>query len=436
VAWAIDSYPKNEYLERVLPRAQLSLANLARGGETFQNRGRPAMTLLDTVLLLLVVAAAAMIVWQRSQAASLQQRHARELAEQRSAREAELQAQSSRTAALFDRMVEGILVVGADGRVRLVNPAAATLFQVSLPVVGRTVLEATRHHEVAALVTRLTMEPEVLNHELRLEGLAATRYLQVNALALLATDGTPDGAILVFHDLTRLRQLEAVRQDFVANVSHELRTPLSLIKSAAETLIDGGKHDPAVTSRFLEIIDKHANRLTLLIDDLLLLARLDSGRMELNLQPVELRVAAQEALDDAALIAQARGVRLENNLPAGVAANADPDRLRQVLANLIDNAIKYGREGGRVVLGGRVMDRGRVKITVADDGPGIPLDAKTRIFERFYRADKARSREQGGTGLGLAIVKNVVQAHGGDIRVESTPGAGTEFFITLPAAKA
>lgn len=393
------------------------------------------MTPLDTILLLLLVAAAAMIFWQRAQAAALQQRHSRELAEQRNAREAELQAQSNRTAALFDRMVEGILVVGADGRVRLVNPAAATLFQVTLPVVGRTVLEATRHHEVAALVARMTTEPEVLNHELRLEGLATTRYLQVNALALLATDGTPDGAILVFHDLTRLRQLEAVRQDFVANVSHELRTPLSLIKSAAETLIDGGKHDPAVTSRFLVIIDKHANRLTLLIDDLLLLARLDSGRMELNLQPVGLRVAAQEALDDAALIARARDVRLENNVTEGVIAAADPERLRQVLTNLIDNAIKYGRAGGRVAVGGRIVDRGRVEITVADDGPGIPLEAKTRIFERFYRADKARSREQGGTGLGLAIVKNVVQAHGGDVRVESTPGAGTEFFITLPAAK-
>jgi len=393
------------------------------------------MTPLDTILLLLLVAAAAMIFWQRAQAAALQQRHSRELAEQRNAREAELQAQSNRTAALFDRMVEGILVVGADGRVRLVNPAAATLFQVTLPVVGRTVLEATRHHEVAALVARMTTEPEVLNHELRLDGLATTRYLQVNALALLATDGTPDGAILVFHDLTRLRQLEAVRQDFVANVSHELRTPLSLIKSAAETLIDGGKHDPAVTSRFLVIIDKHANRLTLLIDDLLLLARLDSGRMELNLQPVGLRVAAQEALDDAALIARARDVRLENNVTEGVIAAADPERLRQVLTNLIDNAIKYGRAGGRVAVGGRIVDRGRVEITVADDGPGIPLEAKTRIFERFYRADKARSREQGGTGLGLAIVKNVVQAHGGDVRVESTLGAGTEFFITLPAAK-
>ncbi len=219
-------------------------------------------------------------------------------------------------------------------------------------------------------------------------------------------------------------------------MSHELRTPLSLIKSAAETLIDGGKNDPAVTGRFLEIIEKHANRLTLLIDDLLLLARLDSGRVELHLQAVPLRAAAQDALDDAALIARARGVSLLNRVPAEVTAEADPDRLRQVLANLIDNAIKYGRADGSVTLGGRLADGGsRVEITVRDDGPGIPAEAKSRIFERFYRVDKARSREQGGTGLGLAIVKNVVTAHGGDVRVESAPGKGTEFFITLPAAR-
>jgi two-component system phosphate regulon sensor histidine kinase PhoR len=275
-----------------------------------------------------------------------------------------------------------------------------------------------------------------LNHELRIEGVAETRHLQVNALVLRSADGARDGAILVFHDLTRLRQLEAVRQEFVANVSHELRTPLSLIKSAAETLIDGGRNDPAITSRFLDIIDKHANRLTLLIDDLLLLARLDSGRVQLNLEPVSLRRAAQEALDDAAILARARGITLDNQVEKDVIADADPERLRQVLANLIDNAIKYGRANGQVTLTGRAKAGARVEITVRDDGPGIPAEAKGRIFERFYRVDKARSREQGGTGLGLAIVKNVVQAHGGDVRVESTPGAGTEFFITLAAAGA
>jgi signal transduction histidine kinase len=224
-----------------------------------------------------------------------------------------------------------------------------------------------------------------------------------------------------------------MRQDFVANVSHELRTPLSLIKSAAETLLDGGRHDAAVTVRFLDIIDKHASRLTLLIDDLLLLARLDSGRIDLKLQPVGLRAAAQEALDDAALIARARNVLLQNEVPPGIEAHADPERLRQVFSNLIDNAIKYGRADGRVVVEGRALESGRVEFSVRDDGPGIPPDAVARVFERFFRVDKARSREQGGTGLGLAIVKNVVQAHGGDVRVESTVGHGTAFIIMLPS---
>ena len=392
------------------------------------------MTVLESLLLLAALGAGGAAWWLRGRLQAAAIRHARELAEQRDRREAELRAQGERTAALFDRMVEGIIVVGANGRIRIANRSAGALFHFPPPAADRTVLEATRHHEVSALVARLDREAEVLNHELRLDGVAETRYLQVNALALRAADGARDGAILVFHDLTRLRQLESVRQEFVANVSHELRTPLSLIKSAAETLIDGGKSDPAVTTRFLEIIDKHANRLTLLIDDLLLLARLDSGRVELNLRPLDLREAAQDALDDAAIIARARGVTLANSVAAGTVVPADPERLRQVLANLIDNAIKYGREGGRVEIGGRPLGAAGAELTVRDDGPGIPGEAKARIFERFYRVDKARSREQGGTGLGLAIVKNVVQAHGGEVRVESTPGHGTEFFITLPAA--
>jgi two-component system phosphate regulon sensor histidine kinase PhoR len=392
------------------------------------------MTVVAILLSVLAIAAAAYAWRLRSTLRSTRELHARELAEQRLNRETELRAQMERTIALFDRMVEGIIVVGANGRIRLANRAAGRLFDFTPPAADRTVLEATRHHEVAALIGRLEAEAEVLNHELRLDAVTGTRHLQVNALALRASDGARDGAIVVFHDLTRIRQLEAVRQDFVANVSHELRTPLSLIKSAAETLIDGGKNDPVVTARFLDIIDKHANRLTLLIDDLLLLARLDSGRVELHVQPVPLRAAAQEALDDAALIARSRSVALVNRVPATVSAMADPERLRQVLANLIDNAIKYGRADGQVTINGRALERGRVEFSVRDDGPGIPAEASARIFERFYRVDKARSREQGGTGLGLAIVKNVVQAHGGDVRVQSAPGEGTEFFITLPAA--
>jgi two-component system phosphate regulon sensor histidine kinase PhoR len=393
------------------------------------------MTSLEILLLVLLFAAGAYAWFLGARLKGMQQKHESELDAQRVRRDAELREQTQRTAALFDRMIEGLIVVDATGRIRLANRAAGEMFGFEPPATGRTILEATRHHEVAAVVARLDLAPEVLGHELRLEGVAATRFFQVNALALREAGGARDGAILVFHDLTRLRQLESVRQEFVANVSHELRTPLSLIKSATETLLDGGKNDPTALTRFLEIIDKHANRLTLLIDDLLLLSTLDSGRMQLNLQPVALRVAAQEALEDFTAKAAARGVTLENAVPPALVARADADRLRQVLSNLLDNAIKYGRTDGRVTIKGCALPaQGRVEISVCDDGPGLAPEASARVFERFYRADKARSREQGGTGLGLAIVKHVVQAHAGEARVESEPGKGAEFIITLPAA--
>ncbi len=396
----------------------------------------PAMTGLEALFLLLLVLFGALAwgLWRKYQAA--EQRRVRELTEQRVRHESALHEHTSRMEAMLDGMIEGLVVLDGQGRIVLANRTAEQMFSFSRMMVGGTLLQAIRNHEVAALATRAATATTAIEHEVRLEG-PAPRIVQVSAVALRGVDGgAVTGAVLVFHDVTQLRLLEAMRQDFVANVSHELRTPISLIKSAAETLIDGGKNDPAIATRFLEIIDKHANRLTLLIDDLLLLARLDSGRVELNFQTVPLRLAAQEALDDAALIAHSRGATLENKVPTGLAAHADPERLRQVLANLIDNAIKYGRSEGHVAVSGRVVDREHVEFSVRDDGPGIPVDAQARIFERFYRVDKARSREQGGTGLGLAIVKNVVQAHGGDVRVQSEPGTGTEFFITLPAAKA
>jgi two-component system, OmpR family, phosphate regulon sensor histidine kinase PhoR len=360
-------------------------------------------------------------------------RHQADLAEQRSRREQELREQAGRTAALFDRMIEGVIVVDGGGRIRLANHAAGTLFDFSpSAAVGRTLLEATRHHEVEAVAGQLERQTDVIGHELRIEGVEATRFLHINALALRDARGGREGAILVFHDLTRLRRLEAVRQEFVANVSHELRTPLSLIKSAAETLLDGGKDDSAALERFLEIIDRHANRLTLLIDDLLLLSTLDSGRLTLQLQKVPLRGIVHEVFEDFQDRAKARRVTLVNSVPSELMARADPERLRQVLSNLVDNAIKYGRTGGRTVVGAEAWPGDGVEMRVQDDGPGVPAEAQARIFERFYRVDKARSREQGGTGLGLAIVKHVVQAHGGEVRISSEQGSGTTFFFTLP----
>ncbi len=250
-------------------------------------------------------------------------------------------------------MVEGLIVVDAGGRIRVANRAAASLFGFEPPAVGKTILEATRHHEVAAVVGRLERELEVLGHEMRIDSMESPRFLQVNALALRDAAGTADGAIVVFHDLTRLRQLEGVRQEFVANVSHELRTPLSLIKSAVETLIEGGKDDPAALSRFLQIIDKHANRLALLIDDLLLLSTLDSGGLRLNKQPLPFRTTVQDAIDDLQARARARDVTLVNSVPGALVAVVDSERIRQVVSNLMDNAIKYGRPGGKATVGGR-----------------------------------------------------------------------------------
>jgi two-component system phosphate regulon sensor histidine kinase PhoR len=349
-------------------------------------------------------------------------------------REVELKEHATRTITLFDRMIEGVLVLDAQGVVRLSNQAANALFSYKGSSVGKTLIEVVRNHEISAIVSRLESVSEVLGHDLRLEGTIPPKFLQINALALRDRDGLYDGAILVFHDLTRMRELEVIRQEFVGNVSHELRTPLSLVKSAVETLIDGAKEDPKTLIRFLEIIERNANRLALLIDDLLLLSTLDSGRLQLQLQAVGLFDEVKDISDDLASYANKRGAKLVNRIDGDLFAKADPNRLRQVLSNLIDNAIKYGKTEGLVEISAIINQAGLIEVRIKDDGPGIPSDAQARIFERFFRVDKARSRDQGGTGLGLAIVKHVIQAHGGDVRVESEVGAGSTFIFTLPKA--
>lgn len=391
------------------------------------------MLVLTLILAALLIAAYYYIERLRETLSQEEQRRLRELDAQREKFETTQRAERARVEAMLDAMIEGLVVVDANRHLVLANRAAEGMFGFSRMMAGGTTLETLRHHEVAAIATRATTATQPIELELRLDRPPA-RVLQISAVALHDRTGTTTGAVLVFHDVTRLRQLESIRQDFVANVSHELRTPLSLIKTAAETLIDGGKDDPAVTARFLEIIDKHANRLTRLLDDLLLLSRLDSGRVELQLEPLPLRNAVQETFDDAEMIARSREVVLVNEVPEALVARADPMRIREVLGNLVENAIKYGRLKGHVGVSARRLGGGRIEVAVRDDGPGIPAEALQRVFERFYRVDKARSREQGGTGLGLSIVKNVVQAHGGDVRVESEPGHGATFYFTLPAA--
>jgi two-component system phosphate regulon sensor histidine kinase PhoR len=334
--------------------------------------------------------------------------------------------------AVFNSMVEGVLVLDSTGHIQMVNQTLQRLFSLTTEVRGHSIMEAFRFPELAELVKRLQRERMVQNYTLELPGMDE-RWLQINAAALSDREGAAHGAILVFHDLTRIKQLENTRQEFVANVSHELRTPLSLIKGFVETLLAGAKSDPEKCTRFLQTIEKHTDRLTFLIEDLLTISKLESGQIVMNLHPVELREEAAHAIDDLLARGTEKNITLTNAVPAGLIARADTDRLQQVFFNLVENAIKYGRNDGRVEIGGRLVpEKNKVELWVQDDGPGIPAESRDRVFERFYRVDRARSRETGGTGLGLSIVKHIIQAHGGEVWLKSELAAGTTFVFTLP----
>jgi two-component system, OmpR family, phosphate regulon sensor histidine kinase PhoR len=331
---------------------------------------------------------------------------------------------------LFNSMLEGLLLLDRHRKIYLANRSFKNLFGIKAELRGRTVMEALRLHELADLVERVETKGQVFDYELKLPELSE-RWLQVNAAVITNSAGEREGTILVFHDLTRLKQLERTREEFVANVSHELRTPLSLIKGYVETLLDGARNNPEVADRFLKIIERNTQRLDLLIQDLLTISALEAGRMKLNPHPVALRPLVEKIFTDLKPPADNKNITLVNQLPELI-ATADASRLEQVLANLVDNAIKYGRAQGHVTVGGKKLDDGKLEVFVQDNGPGIPAESLDRVFERFYRVDKARSREQGGTGLGLSIVKHIVQAHGGEVWVKSEPGKGATFFFTLP----
>ena len=332
---------------------------------------------------------------------------------------------------LFNSMIEGLLLLDADERIQLANRAFIQLFGVGADLRGKTVLEVVRQHELAGLIEKVAAQKQVLGYELKLGGLSE-RWLQINAAGVFDSEGKKQGTIVVFHDLTRLKQLERTREEFVANVSHELRTPLSLIKGYVETLLDGAKDNPEVETKFLQTIQRNSERLQFLIEDLLTISELESGRLKMNLQSVRLRPLVDRVLEDFKTQAESRHVELKNEVPE-LTARADSDRLQQVLGNLIGNAIKYGRADGRVGVSGRLLNGNAIELCVQDDGPGIPTEALERVFERFFRVDKARSREQGGTGLGLSIVKHIVQSHGGKVWARSELGKGAEFYFTLPA---
>ena len=373
-----------------------------------------------------------------------------ELAQVRRGQLAQLQAEQTRLAALLDSVAAGILVVDQAGKVVLANRALGTFFGVQPPFQGKSLPEVARNVQAQEVISLALTEGRPETRELSLPG---GRYLEVQA-APIRKGQEQSGAVAVFYDLTRIRQLERMRRDFVANVSHELRTPLTAIKGCAETLADGALDDRQTAVRFVEIIDVHASRLTRLLDDLLNLARLESEQLEVQREPCKLRGLVDACLSTVSQSAGAKSLKLEVEVPPQLSVCCDRRLVEQALINLLDNAVKYTPEGGVVrvwagkpgtqtrptlsgervqIVEGRETVHEAVVVEVSDTGIGIPAADLNRVFERFYRVDKGRSRLQGGTGLGLSIVRHVVEVHGEQLWLESGLGQGSVFGFTLPA---
>jgi two-component system phosphate regulon sensor histidine kinase PhoR len=388
------------------------------------------MSSLIIAFVSLLLGAALMHWRQRARLSDKESGHVQELQRLKTSNQHLLAQQTSRTAALFDAMVEGVLVLDANRRVVMANTAMRELFNVGNEAIGHPLIDALRLHAVHDIVQRTLGEGQAIDEEIEVTRIdSANRQFQVNS-ALIGGDS--QGMVLVFNDITRLKQLEETRREFIANVSHELRTPLSVIKGCAETLtLPGGVDVP----KFASMIERHADRLTLLVEDLLTLSSIESGYVTMNVKPVNLSALVRQVVESLAPKASERDVAVHNDVDEGCNVHGDAVRLHQVLTNLIENAIKYGHEHGDVMVGS-VRTATAIILSVSDDGPGIPGDARERVFERFYRLDKARSREQGGTGLGLAIVKHIVQAHGGRVWVETSEGGGAKFCLTLPVSSA
>jgi two-component system phosphate regulon sensor histidine kinase PhoR len=346
-----------------------------------------------------------------------------------------LRQERDRAQAILRSTVEGIAVVDSEERLVFANRAFGAMLRVPPEAESRPLVEVVRQPDLLLLIRQSLREQRVVEGEIEIaepENPTGAANFSVTASPVPSEGGS--GTVLVLHEITELRRLERVRQDFVANVSHEFRTPLTAIQGFAETLLGGALEDKANSRRFLEIIRDHAVRLNRLTEDLLRLSQIEARKLELELRSVDVRRLFGSCVETAHVEAAQKKLTIGIECPANLPhVRADANLLREAVQNLLDNAVRYTPKGGKVTLEGSTRD-GVVILAVRDTGIGIPKGEQQRIFERFYRVDPARSRELGGTGLGLSITKHIVEAQGGHIEVESEVGRGSTFRVFLPAA--
>jgi len=357
-------------------------------------------------------------------------RSIRGLAEQLRERLHEATQEKERLQAVLDGMTEGVLVIDASASIVLANDRLRESFGIPGSLIGKTVLEGLRNAQLAEVIVVAQRSSAPVARAITVIH-PVNRTFRVHAVRFPAGARQPVGVVAVFHDVTELTQLETMRREFVANASHELRTPLAAIRGFAETLL--GSRDLSESDRrsYLEVIDRHSRRLSVLVDDLLELSKVESGKAQLSLDPVDVATLVRSLVRENRTRFEEKNLAISHEVDGGSVARADATALEQILTNLLDNAVKYTEPGGRIHV--RIVgDRARVRIHVEDTGIGIPEQDLSRIFERFYRVDKARSRDLGGTGLGLAIVKHLTQSMGGEISVTSEVGKGSVFSLSLP----
>ncbi len=359
-------------------------------------------------------------------------RDLQDMAERAGALEQTANDERTETGAILGSISEGVFVVDRLMRVRLANPGVETMFALTSSPLGQTVMEAFRRHEMHQLVQECLLTSRPQRGEINLESSVEPRVFALSVSPMSQGDNQ-GGAIGVVHEITKIKELEKVRREFVANVSHELRTPLTIINGYLETLLDGGMEDRALAANALGVMHKHADRLRHLVDDLLFISQAESHSVPLELTPLDLREVVSRVIQqfEGPILEQATQVTI--HAPnEGLTLRADPLMLEQAFVNLLDNALKHGQRPGLTVDFYAERSGEEICVRVCDNGPGIPFADQEHIFERFYRVHKDRSRNTGGTGLGLSIVKHIVQAHGGTVSVESAPGVGSTFFVTLP----